>query len=231
MLAQAVNASNLANAATPGFRADLIMAQQSRAHTADLASRAYATTRNTGVDFAPGSVNRTGRDLDVAINGSGWFAVQGEDGVEGYSRRGDLRINALGQITDGGGNTLLGNAGPIALPPYSDLNIGADGTISIVPLGESPNTLAVVDRIKLVNPPSASLEKGEDGLMRTRSGAAAPPAAEVRLLSGSLEASNVDSVAAMVQMIELSRQFEQHTRMMNVAKEMDQSSTKLMSFS
>lgn len=230
MLAQAANSHNLANASTVGFRADLMMAQEAISHQG-LGSRTYAGMQNTGLDFREGVINSTGRDLDVAIQGQGWMAVQTPEGGEAYTRRGDLRVNELGQITNGAGQALMGNSGPIALPPFSSINIGADGTISIVPQGEKPSTLAVVDRIRLVNPEKAQLSKGDNGMIQLPAGEEAAPDAAVRLISGSLESSNVDSVSAMVQMIELARGFENHIKMMKVAEQLDAASTELMSLS
>jgi len=231
MLAQAANTHNLANASTSGFRADLMMSQGARLPGQELSSRAYASMQNSGVDFQEGVVNSTGRNLDVAISGPGWFTVADADGGEAFTRRGDLRVNELGQMMNGAGQMLLGNSGPIALPPFSEIAIGADGTVSIVPLGENPSTLAVVDRIKLVNPDSSRLSKGGNGLIQLPDGEKAPADAAVTLLSGSLESSNVDSVEAMVRMIELARGFETHIKMMKVAEQLDATSAKLMSFS
>lgn len=231
MQAQAFNSHNLANAATPGFRADLVSAQSALPDATRLESRAYVRSSNTGVDVDPGVVNFTGRDLDIAVNGKGWIAIQAEDGTEAYSRRGDLRVDVQGQLQDGAGRSVLGNAGPVTLPPYSEVHIGSDGTISIVPTGESGATLAVIDRIKLVNPKPDALQKDEQGLIRVKGDEPVAADAGVTLVSSALESSNVDSITAMVRMIELSRQFEHHTKMMKVAEQLDGASTKLMSMS
>lgn len=229
MRAQAANSHNLANASTSGFRADLIMAQTSRLTGERADSRAYAGMHTAGVDFSQGVIGVTGNALDVAVGGGGWMAVKAVDGVEGLSRRGDLRVDDLGQLLDGAGLQIMGESGPIALPPFSDVAIGSDGTVSIVGLGEDPSTMAVVDRIKLVNPDQAQLEKSGDGLIRMKNGEALIADAGVTLISGSLESSNVGSVEAMVHMIELSRSFEHHVEMMKTAKELDQASAELMS--
>lgn len=230
MLAQAANANNLANASTLGFKADLIEAQTVYLRGAGADSRAYNVIEDTGVDFEPGVLEQTGRDLDLAINGEGWFAVQSSDGngTEGVTRRGDFRIDEFGQIVNGAGEALMGNDGPIALPPFSSLSIGSDGTVSIIPLGEQPNAVAVLDRIKLVNPGSENLTKGDYGLLSTQSGLSAPADANVRLITGALESSNVNPVSAMVRMIELSRQFEHFVKLMKVAEDVDTSSATLM---
>jgi len=231
MISQASNAQNLANASTVGFRADLMLEKVAQISGQGVGSRAYPQMVNSGVDVSEGVINITGRDLDVAINGPGWMTVQASDGSQGMSRRGDLRVSELGQLVDGAGMQLVGEGGPIALPPFSEIAIGTDGTISIVPLGEDPNTLAVVDRIKLVNPDPQNLEKGRDGLLKTRDGE--PPVADagVRMTGGSLESSNVDTVGSMVHMIELARQFENHVKMMKTAENLDQASAALMELS
>ncbi|MFK8043737.1 flagellar basal body rod protein FlgF [Congregibacter brevis] len=230
MLAQAANAHNLANASTTGFKADLIEAQTVYLRGEGMETRAYNVIEDTGVDFEQGVLEQTGRDLDLAINGDGWFAVQSQatNGGEGLTRRGDFRIDELGQMVNGAGEALMGNDGPIALPPFSSLSIGSDGTISIIPLGELPNAVAVLDRIKMVKPSAENVSKGENGLLQTASGLPAPADADVRLVSGALESSNVNPVSAMVRMIELSRQFEHFVKLMKVAEDVDTSSATLM---
>lgn len=231
MLAQAANSHNLSNASTTGFRADLVAARSAYLAGAGHESRAYAGIRSQGVDFREGVITATGRDLDVAINGEGWMAVQAPDGSEALTRRGDLRIDSFGQLTNGAGQSVLGKAGPIALPPYSQLGIGTDGTISIVPLGEDPNTLVEFDRIRVVNPDPSLLTKGEDGLVRLQGEEPAVEDANIRLIPGSLESSNVNTVESMVRMIELARQFESHVKMIKTAEELDSSSAALMRIS
>lgn len=228
MLAQTVNTHNLANANTTGFRADLQAFQSLPVYGSVYPSRVYALTESMEVDFNPGALITTGRDLDVAINGDGWIGVQAPDGNEAYTRAGDLKINVNGLLTTGTGHPVMGNAGPVAIPPFEKLEIGADGTLSIQPLGQNPNTLAVVDRIKLVNPDIANLKKGDDGLIRMRDTQIAPPDARVRLQAGSLESSNVNSVESMVNMIRLARQFEIQIKMMSTAEENDEATTQLM---
>jgi flagellar basal-body rod protein FlgF len=218
MRAQAVNNHNLANASTTGFRQDLA-AFQSRAVTGSgFPSRVYATNSTTGVDNSFGALQSTGRDLDIAIQGKGFIAVQAPDGSEAYTRAGDLRIDANGLLATGAGHTILSPNGPITVPPYSSLMIGGDGTVSIVPLGQSANTLSAIGRIKLVNPDANSLERGADGLFRANG---APPEADanVRIASGVLESSNVNIADAMVQMIQLSRHFDLQVKAMRTAED------------
>ena len=181
--------------------------------------------------FTKGSIVSTGRELDMAINGEGWFAVQAADGSEAYSRAGDLRLDNLGRLTNGAGQIILGNGGPISIPAHAKLEIGADGTISIQPLGQPVNTLATIDRIKLVNPSNDQLEKGDDGLMRLRNGKRAIADASVSVVSGSIETSNVNTVGAMVRMIELARQYETYIKLMQSAEENDRASAEIMKMS
>ncbi len=228
MHAQAVNTHNLANANTTGFRADLEAFKSMPVYGPGYPSRVYVLAENAAVDFAPGALISTGRDLDVAINGEGWIAVQTVDGGEAYTRAGDLHFDSNGLLTTGAGHLVLGNAGPIAVPPFEKLEIGTDGTLSIQPLGQAPNTLAVVDRIKLVNPEVVNLVKGSDGLIRTHQGEPVAPEASVRLSAGRLESSNVNSVEAMVNMIQLARQFELQVKMMATAEKNDEATAHLM---
>lgn len=226
--AQQHNSNNLANANTPGFRADLDSMLSTPLYGPGHPSRVYAQTSTVGHDFRQGAMLTTGRDLDVAITGEGWIAVQAADGGEAYTRRGDLRINSFGLLETGGGQLVLGNAGPIAIPPADKLEIGNDGTISIVPLGQDANTLAVIDRIRLVKPDNAELVKGEDGLFRRRDGSSAGPDASVQLSSGVLEGSNVNTVDALVKMIDNARSYETYVKLISTTKQNDEASSRLL---
>ncbi len=226
--AQTVNSHNLANASTNGFRADLSAFQTREVAGSGHASRAYATNSTTGWDQSLGAVTTTGGDLDVAIQGAGWLAVQGPDGREAYTRAGDLRLDSTGMLMNGAGHLVRGDAGPITVPPHSSVLIGADGTVSIVPLGQGPETTASVGRIKLVNPDPASLMRGEDGLFRLQDGSDAVADASVRVSSGALESSNVNIADAMVNMIELARHFDLQVKAMRTAEENAASAAQLL---
>ena len=228
MLQQAVNSHNLANASTPGFRASLMQAETSYVIGEGFDTRAFSSVSKIDVDLSPGPIKATGHDLDVAITGEGWIAILGPNGGEALTRRGDLRVDEAGQLINGAGQQIMGDAGPITLPPYQSLSIGGDGTVSIVPLGEQPNAVAVLDRIKLVNPPVESLEKSEEGLIVSNGGLQSDAEANVSLVTGSLEGSNVSTVSAMVEMIELARQFESEVNMLESAEEVDSDSIRLM---
>ncbi len=228
LLAQTAVASNLANVNTPGFKADLAQFRSMPVFGPGHPSRVYALHERPVTDFDPGPLMTTGRELDVAVQGEGWLAVQAPDGSEAYTRRGDLRLSPEGLLLTGDGLPVLGENGPIAIPPAQKLEIAPDGTISILPLGGEPGVSAVVDRIKLVRPPAAQLSKGPDGLIRLKDGSKALPDAEVKLVSGALEGSNVNTVAALVDMIELARRFELQVKMMKTAEDDAQVSARLL---
>lgn len=228
MRAQAVNTNNMANASTTGFQADLQAFRSLPVSGPGLPSRAYAVAEGAGIDFTPGNVIYTGRDLDVAVDGAGWLAIQAPDGNEAYTRAGDLRVNSLGLLTTGAGHPVMGEGGPVAVPPFEQLEIAADGTISIQPLGQAVNTLAVVDRIKLVNPPPGELAKGGDGLVRTANREPAVADSGVQLQTGAIESSNVSAVESMVKLIELARKFETQVKVMKSAEENDRAAVQLM---
>ena len=226
--AQTNTSNNLANASTTGFLADLQQFRSMPVFGEGQPTRVYAMSERPATDFKHGSVQMTGRDLDVAVAGDGWFAVQANNGDEAYTRRGDLQIDANGLITTGNGLPLLGDGGPIAIPPADKITIGADGTISIVPQGGDPTQLAVVERIKMVAPNYDQMEKGLDGLMRLKGGGVAEADAAQRLIQGALASSNVNTVKEMTNMIELQRKFEMQVKMMKAADEMARSSAALL---
>lgn len=217
--AQTANNHNLANASTTGFRADMSAFQTRNVAGSGYASRAYATNSTTGWDPTQGALTATGRDLDVGINGAGWIAVLGKDGREAYTRAGDLRVDPSGMLMNGAGLQVMGEGGPISVPQNTSLTIGSDGTISVIPLGQGAETTAMIGRIKLVNPPDAEMVRGEDGLFRSSTGAELPADASVKLVTGSLEASNVNTADAMVNMIELARRFDLQVKAMRTAEE------------
>lgn len=218
-LAQRAHANNLANLSTSGFQRDFAQARSMQVFGDTHPARVYAMTERPGTDFAAGPLQETGNDLDVAVDGEGWIAVQAPDGGEAYVRTGSLKIDALGMLRTGDGLPVLGNGGPIAVPPEQKVEIGSDGTLSIRAAGEGPNLIIAVDRLKLVRPDPAQMEKGSDGMIRTKDGQPAAADASVRLVSGFLEGSNVNAVEEMTAMLALSRQFELHIKMMRTAED------------
>ena len=229
LAAQTVNNHNLANVSTHGFRADLHRFSTQNVNGAGYATRANAVAEGLGFDTSPGTLVETARALDVAVAGKGWIAVQAPDGTEAYTRAGDLHVSPTGVLETATGHPVIGDGGPISLPPSTEIAIGGDGTISIVPQGLGPNTLASISRIKLVNPADADITKGTDGLIRMKDGSQAPPDASVRLTSGVLESSNVNASEALIGMIELSRLFDLQVRAMTTAEQNANMATKMIS--
>lgn len=230
-LAQRAHANNLANVLTSGFKRDFEQARSMPLFGDGYPARVFAMSERPATDFTTGSLQETGNPMDVSVEGNGWLAVQAPDGSEAYVRTASLVIDALGQLRTGSGLPVLGNAGPIAVPPQQHVEIGADGTLSIRSLGEAPNVLAEVDRLKLVNPDPKNLSKGEDGLIRVKDGAAPEADAAVRVASGFLESSNVNAVAEMTSILSLSRQFELNLKMMRSAEDNASSLSKIMQLS
>lgn len=226
--AQAANSHNLANVATAGYRADLTATRALAVTGEGFASRVNALLESGGFDPREGGLMQTGGELDVAVRGDGWLAVQDASGREAYTRAGNLRLTPAGQLVTAAGQAVLGDAGPVAVPPHQKLTVGEDGTVSIVPQGQGPETLATVGRIRVVRANPADLVRGADGLMRLRDGASATPAAGAALMSGVLENSNVNAAEALVSMIQLARQFEMQMRVMRTAEDNDKSSASLM---
>jgi len=228
MLSQAANSNNLANVNTTGFRADFEQFRSQPVLGEGLPTRVYSMSERPQTDYQSGSIQSTGRELDISIQGDGFMAVQGKDGREGYSRAGDLHITAEGQLVTGTGLAVMGEGGPIAIPPSEKIEIGADGTITVRPLGAAATELAVLDRIKLVKPELTNVFKDSDGLMRLQGGGDAPLDATVTVASGTLEGSNVNAVGALVNMIELQRQYELQVKMMKTADDNSAASARLL---
>ncbi|HIJ22658.1 MAG: flagellar basal body rod protein FlgF [Gammaproteobacteria bacterium] len=217
--AQTITANNLANASTTGFKKDLAVMMHHPVRRED-DSRHYAVATTKTQDFEQGHRIQTNRALDVAVDGEGWLAVAGQNGSTGYSRAGSLNVSADGFLRDRSGRMVLGNEGAVSIPPNSRVEIASDGTVNVFGTGEFEGDLAIVDRIMLVNPKISEMEKSEDGLFRMKDGTEAEPAAEVQLVSGALEGSNVSPIESMAQMIQMSRQYEMQVKMMKKADEL-----------
>jgi len=217
--AQAINSNNLANISTTGFRADLHSFSSTPIDGPGVDSRVNAVVESYGTDMAHGPIMNTGRNLDIAIQGDGFIAVQAPDGGEAYTRAGDLRVDPGGLLATGTGHLVIGDGGPIALPPSVSLLIGGDGTISVQPLGSGPETLTIADRIRLVNPEPGRVQKGEDGLFYLPDGEIADADASIKVTGGALERSNVNVAKTLVNMIELARQYEMQVNLIKTSEE------------
>ena len=205
---QATTSNNLANVSTTGFRAQMDMFRAAPVQGPGLPTRAFVVDSTAGSDFSSGALQVTGRDLDVAVKGQGWLAVQMPDGTEAYTRNGSLQMSPNGVLTTASGQTVAGEGGPITIPPDATVTVGGDGTISTISNVDSPAAPAVLGRLKLVNPPEGDLVRGDDGLFRLKDGGNAQPDPNVRVAGGALEGSNVNPVDCMVDMISLARSFD-----------------------
>lgn len=229
MHALAVNANNLANTKTIGFKADLAQARSMQAFGEGLPTRVFSMTERASQNFDGGAVVTTGRSLDVAVDGEGWIAVETADGEEAYTRNGHFNITDTGLLETSEGHLVMGEDGVIALPiPISNVSIGKDGTILVQPEGAPSSVQEEVGRIKLVAVDRKQVEKGTDGLYRHKDGDVLDADANIQLLAGSLEASNVNPVYEMTQMITLQRQFEMQVKMMKTAEENDSAASSLL---
>ena len=227
MLKQATNSHNLANLNTTGFKADIDNFKAMPVYGPGNPARVYGEDHRMGIDHTAGQIISTGQALDVAVNGDGFIAVQDIDGTEAYTRNGNFQVTEQGLLVTSSGDPVLGDGGPITVSPYERLTIGSDGTVSIQPLGQGAGELVVLYRIKLVNPERDSLTRNPRGLFTSDNGAE-PANAEVKLATESLEGSNVNSVQALVNMIELSRQFETQVKLMSTAEDNDIAAAQLL---
>jgi flagellar basal-body rod protein FlgF len=231
MVGQRANANNMANVNTTGFREDFAQARSMPVFGEHFPSRAFAMEERPGTNFQEGPLIQTGRKLDIAIKGQGWIAVQAKDGSEAYTRAGDLKVDAQGTLRTGTGLPVLGNGGVINLPPASSVEIGKDGTISIIPEGQNGTTVATVDRIKLVNPDPKQLTKGIDGLIHPTPESKQktfPADGNVSVVSGFVEGSNVNAVSSLTEILNLSRQYELQVKVMKSADNNSQAASRLL---
>jgi flagellar basal-body rod protein FlgF len=220
---QATTSNNLANLSTTGFRAQLDTFRAVPVQGEGLPTRAFVVDNTVGADFSSGALQATGRDLDVAIKGKGWIAVQNPDGTESYTRNGALQLSPNGILQTSTGQTIAGEGGPITIPPDVTVSVGTDGTISTLSNTTTPAAPTVLGRIKLVNPKEADLVRGDDGMFRLKDGSSSQADPSVTVTGGALEGSNVSAVDAMVNMISLGRSFETQ---MSLLKNAENNATK-----
>lgn len=230
MMGQAVRANNLANANTTGFRGDFEQARSMGVYYGDgHATRAYALTESPAINFKPGPMIQTGEDMDVAVEGNGFIAVQTANEGEAYTRVGNLKVDSNGMLLTGNNLPVMGNGGPIALPEFQKIEIASDGIISIVIKGASPDALSEVARIKLVNPDVNDLEKRSDGLLYAKNeNQELEPDPDIRITSGFLEGSNVNPMEELTRVLTLSRQYEMSVKLMQTAQQNSEASARLL---
>jgi flagellar basal-body rod protein FlgF len=228
---QAGTANNLANASTVGFKAQEHRFRAVPVLGEGMPTRAFVVDASVSDVFEQGPLMFSGRNLDVAVNGKGWIAVQLPDGSEAYTRAGSLDVDVTGLLQTKSGLTVAGDGGPINIPPDNTIEIAPDGTVSVVSTFGTPNNANAIGRIKLVNPPETDMVRGGDGLFRMRDNQPAPTDETVKLAPGTLEGSNVNVTDAMVNLISLSRQFEMQIKMMQTADTNAQRADQLLSLS
>lgn len=225
---QGAVANNLANVSTDGFRAEMHKLRGVEVISNAMPSRAFVVDATIANNFETGPLEHTGNVLDLAIKGKGWFVVQTPDGGEAYTRAGSLEMDQEGVLRTHSGLQIMGDGGPITIPPNVLVEIGADGTISAID-PDAGGVINVIDRVRVVNPDENNLERGDDGLFRTKDGAPAEVDENAYVVSGYVEKSNVKVVDQLVQMISLARQFEMQTKMITNAQRNDESAAKLLS--
>lgn len=233
---QSITANNMANASTPGFRAQLAALRAVPVEGDSIETRTLVTASTPMHDMSMGKLDYTARPLDVALQQDGWLAVRNADGTEAYTRNGNLQINTAGQLTSQG-NLVIGDNGPIAIPDRAEVTIAADGTITALGAGDQPNTTTQVGRLKLVKATAQEVQHGDDGLFhltteaQQQRGATLTLDPEVRLMPGVLEGSNVKPVDTMVDMIANARRFEMQMKVIRSVDDNEQKANQLLSLS
>jgi flagellar basal-body rod protein FlgF len=222
---------NLSNSNTTGYRSSTNAFRAVPLVGEGLPTRTFVVDSVTGFDSTPASFEPTGRQLDAAVDGKGWFAVKLPDGSEAYTRDGSFMVSPTGVLQTRNGLTVVGSAGPITIPSNTEVSIGQDGTISTVPTGDIPSQVAKIGRIKLVNPPDTQMVRGDDGMFHTTSGKPAEANANVMVVGGNLEHSNVNVVESMVDMIALARQFDMQMSMLKHSQQNDQQAEQILTVS
>ena len=215
---QATNSHNLANATSTGFRAQVDSFRAVPVVGPGLPTRTMVVDSTVAADFTPGAIQTTGRTLDIAVEGKGWLAVSRPDGSEAYTRNGAFELNENGMLQTATGLMVMGDGGPISIPPDASITIAKDGTISSVSKADTNAAVNIIGRLKLVNPSESSLVRGGDGLFQLQNGQPADADANVSIVSGALESSNVNVIDAMVNMISLARQFDTQMKLMQNAE-------------
>ena len=227
---QRVLASNMANAETIGFRAELMDARAVtvESRNGSLETRAMQSSAVRGADMSQGEMTLTGRSLDIAIDGDALIAVQAEDGSEAYTRRGDLTLSGSGLLVNGEGRPVLGEQGPITVPPGGDMAIAPDGTVTVSNPATPEAPPAEIGRIKLANPVGSQVTKGLDNLFRVEGGGVLPADLTATVKTGYLEQSNVKLTEVLVELVDQQRLFDMRTKLVATAKELDESGASLM---
>ena len=231
MARQRMIASNMANAQTIGFRAEIMRATPMTLKGPSLESRAMTDASVHGAIMTAGAMTPTGRALDVALQGDALLTVQAADGTEAYTRRGDLSVSPNGLLVNGEGYAVMNDGGPISIPPGSDVSIAEDGAVMVRDAANPEAPPQQIDRLKLANWRGTDIAKGLDGLFRITGGGVLPADADARLAPATLEQSNVRPSEVLVEMVEAQRLYDMRTKLVATAKELDEGSASLMRLS
>lgn len=227
---QKITTSNLANSSSIGFQRDMsdnlgsvyLKSQNS------VEDRVFGTRGENGIDTSRGQMIPTDNSLDVAVEGQGYLVTQTPKGDQTLTRRGDMKVGVDGFLRNGDGNLMIGGGGPINIPPYKKIEVGSDGTISILPLGDEGTILTPVGRLQLVSTPAQNLSRGLDSFIRPKDGQIPQPDPNIKLNSKVLESSNVNTVDTLVSLVEHSRSYDIKVKLISTAKEIDTETSKLM---
>ncbi|MGQ3892632.1 flagellar basal-body rod protein FlgF [Legionella sp. CNM-4043-24] len=231
MRALQIISNNLANANTVGFRADYETIKSFPTSSDKMQARVYSASNRTYSDFKAGPIMETGSPLDIALSGPGFIAVQTKEGKEAYTRAGNLRLSPQGLLMTQRGDMVLGSRGVISIPPATRIHIGERGMVTAQLRGQSEREQTEIGPIKLVEPALDQLHKGEDGLFYLSDEGVALASDKVRIVSGALEGSNVDPVKSLTEIIDISRQFEMHAKLMRSIEENSMKSNQLLEVS
>ncbi len=231
MARQRMIASNMANAQTIGFRAEIMRATPMTLKGPSLESRAMTDASVHGAIMTAGAMTPTGRALDVALQGDALLTVQAADGTEAYTRRGDLSVSPNGLLVNGEGYAVMNDGGPISIPPGSDVSIAEDGAVMVRDAANPEAPPQQIDRLKLANWRGTDIAKGLDGLFRVTGGGVLPADADARLAPATLEQSNVRPSEVLIEMVEAQRLYDMRTKLVATAKELDEGSASLMRMS
>lgn len=231
MVRQRVIASNMANSQTIGFRAETLQFTPMTLKGDSLEVRAMNEGEVHSANMAQGALTETGKPLDISLTGDALLAVQADDGQEAYTRRGDLSVAASGVLQNGDGKPVIGDSGPITIPPGGTVSIGPDGQVLVRDPATPDAAPNRIDRIKLASPAGTKIAKALDGLFRVIGGGTLPANLEAKVVPGSLEQSNVNPNDVLVEMIEAQRLFEIRTKLISTAKDLDEGSAALMRLS
>ncbi|NIY94053.1 flagellar basal body rod protein FlgF [Vibrio diazotrophicus] len=227
MLAQEVRANNLAQVNTVGFKAIMEHSTPMKVNGSGFESSTTTRTNSASNNFAHGTEIRTDRPLDVQINGTGFFALEGKQGEpeELYTRAGNFNLTPEGNLMVGD-RQVLSDGGPIVVPEYQAINVSKDGVLSITPPGGGAEM--EIATLKLVNPDYFDMTLDKSGLFVAKDGNTLMADPNVSVRSGYLEASNVSSLEELVSMMSLSRQYEMQVKAMATASEIDKLGNQLL---